>query len=285
MEDQRQGCGVGVAAAGLQAISQDITQLRAAAKASQDEHAAAKYAHQLNCLSEAISLLKQRDTAAPAPQPQAPVHAPMLRSQYSTPTDIGAVSGQPGLVSTTPNDRPDLEQGDWACPACGNINWARRGACNRCSTAKPPPGQGPMPGAHFGGMPQRGGGGLQLGEQSFKPGDWSCVGCGNVNWHWRTNCNKCGTQKQESNQIRGPVHHQQQGLGDVPDAAPVALGAGGGAGRGPAPRPGDWQCPGCGNNNFARRDTCNRCGSMKGTAEELGGWGPGGASNIQTVPY
>ncbi|XP_026677447.1 uncharacterized protein LOC103506649 [Diaphorina citri] len=25
---------------------------------------------------------------------------------------------------------------DWQCKACGNVNWARRQACNRCNTSK-----------------------------------------------------------------------------------------------------------------------------------------------------
>jgi len=26
---------------------------------------------------------------------------------------------------------------DWACPSCGNVNWARRPRCNQCNTSKP----------------------------------------------------------------------------------------------------------------------------------------------------
>uniref|UniRef100_A0A6T7KMM3 RanBP2-type domain-containing protein n=1 Tax=Coccolithus braarudii TaxID=221442 RepID=A0A6T7KMM3_9EUKA len=29
------------------------------------------------------------------------------------------------------------------------------------------------------------------------------------------------------------------------------------------PGVGDWRCPGCGNWNWARRDSCNKCGAVK----------------------
>lgn len=35
-------------------------------------------------------------------------------------------------------------------------------------------------------------------------------------------------------------------------------GGGGGRGGGGAKRPGDWECPGCGNNCFASKTVCNR---------------------------
>mmetsp|Transcript_36595 Transcript_36595/g.84384 ORF Transcript_36595/g.84384 Transcript_36595/m.84384 type:complete len:108 (-) Transcript_36595:137-460(-) len=37
----------------------------------------------------------------------------------------------------------------------------------------------------------------------------------------------------------------------------------GGKGGGKEPRPGDWKCPSCGANNFARRTECFRCGTRK----------------------
>lgn len=38
----------------------------------------------------------------------------------------------------------------------------------------------------------RGGGGL---ERDVKGKDWECPSCTNVNWSWRSNCNKCNTAK------------------------------------------------------------------------------------------
>ncbi|CAK9067264.1 unnamed protein product [Durusdinium trenchii] len=37
----------------------------------------------------------------------------------------------------------------------------------------------------------------------------------------------------------------------------------GGKGGGKEPRPGDWKCPSCGSNNFARRTECFKCGTKK----------------------
>jgi hypothetical protein len=112
----------------------------------------------------------------------------------------------------------------------------------------------------------------------MKPGDWICPneGCKNHNFARRTMCFKCSAPR-------------PAGLGDMPrsPARDYSGGGGGGGGgygggyggggygggyrgpprRGPMEmRPGDWACSGCGEHNFARRDTCRRCNAPKPSA-------------------
>ena len=69
------------------------------------------------------------------------------------------------------NTRIAKQQGDWDCPGCGNMNFARRMTCNgsNCNVEKRPEfirrGQE---------MPQGGGGG----PKQKMPGDWDCLRCG-----------------------------------------------------------------------------------------------------------
>ncbi|KAL8141961.1 hypothetical protein V2J09_014993 [Rumex salicifolius] len=104
------------------------------------------------------------------------------------------------------------QDGDWMCPntSCGNVNFAFRGVCNRCGSARPI-------GASGGG----GGGGRGRGRGApdasgnaraatgppalFGPNDWSCPMCANINWAKRTKCNICNTNKPGHNEggVRG----------------------------------------------------------------------------------
>ncbi|XP_018682439.2 transcription initiation factor TFIID subunit 15 isoform X2 [Musa acuminata AAA Group] len=105
------------------------------------------------------------------------------------------------------------QDGDWMCPntSCSNVNFAFRGVCNRCGTARP---------AGVGGT-GAGGGGRGRGRGSgdaggvarsvggptglFGPNDWPCPMCGNINWAKRTKCNICNTNKPGHNEggVRG----------------------------------------------------------------------------------
>lgn len=82
------------------------------------------------------------------------------------------------------------------------MNFAFRGVCNRCGSARPAGASGG--GAGSGGR-GRGRGGSDSGVHGrpatgatpglFGPNDWNCPMCGNINWAKRTKCNICNTNK------------------------------------------------------------------------------------------
>eukprot|EP00252_Welwitschia_mirabilis_P027144 TRINITY_DN9215_c0_g1_i2.p1 TRINITY_DN9215_c0_g1~~TRINITY_DN9215_c0_g1_i2.p1 ORF type:complete len:457 (-),score=129.99 TRINITY_DN9215_c0_g1_i2:123-1493(-) len=94
------------------------------------------------------------------------------------------------------------QEGDWLCPnpSCSNVNFAFRGVCNRCGTARPAGSAGS--GGASGGR-GRGRGNIDSGRGRgvggppglFGPNDWPCPMCGNINWAKRTKCNVCNTNK------------------------------------------------------------------------------------------
>ncbi|CAN8288390.1 unnamed protein product [Cochlearia groenlandica] len=109
--------------------------------------------------------------------------------------------------------KPWQQDGDWMCPntSCTNVNFAFRGVCNRCGTARPAGASGGSMGA--GGRGRGRGGGADGGAHGkpsastglFGPNDWSCPMCGNVNWAKRLKCNICNTNKPGQNEgdVRG----------------------------------------------------------------------------------
>ncbi len=80
--------------------------------------------------------------------------------------------------------------------------------------------------------------------------DWECPKCNNLNYSFRTECNRCGEPKG-----RGGGRPQRKWEGNDRRA--------GDRKEAPAPRPGDWECPQCGKSNFAKRNECFGCGRSK----------------------
>ncbi|KAJ7554161.1 hypothetical protein O6H91_06G128800 [Diphasiastrum complanatum] len=75
-----------------------------------------------------------------------------------------------------------------------------------------------------------------------REGDWSCSECGNLNYSFRSACNRC---KQPKMAVVTRSRAQAKWL----------------------PRAGDWICNGCRNNNYAFRMECNKCGEPKDSFE------------------
>jgi len=144
-----------------------------------------------------------------------------------------------------------MKPGDWLCPSCGDHQFARNMTCRKCGAANPSGGGGggggewqAMMGAMMGAM----GGGAAAGMGgNMKPGDWLCSQCGDHQYARNATCRKCGAPS--------------------PSAGG---GAGGCAGMGMMMgmmsgnmKPGDWICQGCGDHQFAKNETCRKCGAPK----------------------
>lgn len=131
--------------------------------------------------------------------------------------------------------------GDWTCPSCGDNVFARNMACRQCGTQKPGAagGKGGKGGntalagalAVIQALTQTGAlnlGGV-LGAKGGGKGKSDCKWCAK---------GECWTHKGAS--------------------------FGGSAGKGGAQTmAGDWLCPGCGDHQFARNETCKQCQTPK----------------------
>jgi predicted RNA-binding Zn-ribbon protein involved in translation (DUF1610 family) len=112
--------------------------------------------------------------------------------------------------------------GDWYCPGCGDLQFARNAECRRCSTPKPD--------------------GIAM--AGLKPGDWHCPACGDLQFAKNMECRKCGTPNPD------------------PEGSQAAMEAGRAAAASKhSEKPGDWYCPSCGDLNFARNLECRKCGT------------------------
>ncbi|KAL9265695.1 Transcription initiation factor TFIID subunit 15-like protein [Drosera capensis] len=143
------------------------------------------------------------------------IRVSIAESKSKDDTDTSIASDFGGLESTREANGADgrgkgrgdasgktwQQDGDWLCPntSCGNVNFAYRGVCNRCGSARPvgaSGGGGAGRGKGRGG-PDAAGGACSVGGPTglFGPNDWQCPMCANINWAKRPKCNICNTNK------------------------------------------------------------------------------------------
>jgi hypothetical protein len=140
----------------------------------------------------------------------------------------------------------------WKCKHCEGVGWTELEPCDGCGRYLPENFQVHRP------------------RPPMREGDWICSCCNNMNWEWRTQCNRCHTCRDVE---RAPV---------VGDASPASI-AGGvddivkqrlkkRLSTHPAGvfKDNDWVCVCCGNINWDWRVKCHQCGTGKPTTTLAG---------------
>lgn len=140
--------------------------------------------------------------------------------------------------------------GDWFCPKCGDLQFARNSSCRKCSTPKPS-------GA---GLNEESGPTalVSSNHQKMMPGDWLCYKCGDLQFARNSKCRQCGAPKPESaggrdgsrSRSRSRSHSRSSSRGQLDRHQPQN------GGSQPA---GDWFCPSCNDLQFGRDSQCRSC--------------------------
>jgi len=168
--------------------------------------------------------------------------------------DAGGAGYGGGMLESLGEQNIPFKDGDWICEVCGNLNFARRTECHRDSCKAPRPSRGEQykqrnSGSGPGSIPK-------ISNVDSRPGDWNCKKCGNLNFSFRTECNRSTCKEPRSYRDEGSMD-RSGGTGDE--------------GSRPKVRDGDWICEKCGYMNFARRTECNQCKAPRSGLSQSGG--------------
>ena len=79
----------------------------------------------------------------------------------------------------------------WICEGCNNFNYESRKNCNRCKIPKKPLKKSVL-------MDNKGNKIMDNFVNANHKDDWNCYNCGNVNYAFRLNCNRCQMERENS---------------------------------------------------------------------------------------
>merc|ERR1719356_1506881 len=162
-----------------------------------------------------------------------------------TPGPMGSVDDDNGYRNSNDdngyrNPKHQSREGDWTCPKCGDLVFARNTCCRKCGLKREEAFMntpGPM------GSLDEGNGyrtsnddnGYRNPKHQSREGDWTCPKCGDLVFARNTGCRKCGLTREEAE-----TYEAKEGdLGSSFRAANF------GVGTAKVMKPGDWTCPNC----------------------------------------
>jgi len=183
-------------------------------------------------------------------------NAQMPMSQWDGQIDPGSVHLGVQGTGHTPfgggSRMPHEKPGDWYCPQCNDLQFARNASCRKCGEPNPNP-EASM--AAVSG----------LSKPTPLPGDWHCPNCNDLQFAKNNQCRKCGTPNPTSIGKPGdwfcPSCHDHQFAKNItcrkcgtPNPAVQS-----GVAFGIPSKAGDWHCPSCHDLQFARNAECRKC--------------------------
>mmetsp|Transcript_2013 Transcript_2013/g.4011 ORF Transcript_2013/g.4011 Transcript_2013/m.4011 type:complete len:303 (+) Transcript_2013:149-1057(+) len=120
-----------------------------------------------------------------------------------------------------PGQQP--QEGDWRCPTCNDIQFARNPTCRKCGTQRP----------HY--LAVAKGATAEESQLALMPsipelaglamgGEWQCPICKEITFAGRNTCRRCNCPRPEGPKIENTVQHQLAGggyIGYLPDVSKV----------------------------------------------------------------
>ena len=140
--------------------------------------------------------------------------------------------------------QPMPVNGDWICPTCKALVFAFRNDCFRCHTVRPEkagaavmvmPRQPPRTDVHP--------------EGDVRDGDWLCDSCGGHNFATKIACFTCRCPRPPGYALPAATEGEEAENREGKMGTTVL--------------PGDWTCPNCKENVFAKRNRCYKCSTSR----------------------